>query len=204
MVLPQINGWDVLAALKADPKVSQIPIVMTTVDEEQRRAEKMGAADFLAKPPRSEDVVKTVDALVPGNPGARRKRVALVVDDDPDDRYVMRTTLKPTIGRLSRRKTDAMDRQTSPLKPDIIITDLVMPVMDGSQLVREIRREKLGKSIPVVVMTGCDLTRDEREDLEKWVTFLIEKGPNSRRVLLREIEDIVTPDDGGDVDREVV
>ena len=127
---------------------------MTTVDEEQRRAEKMGAADFLAKPPKSEDVVKTVDALVPCNPGARRKRVALVVDDDPDDRYVMRTTLEANDWSVVEAEDgrDGLDKLRA-LNP--ISSLRIWSCRSWTALNWFGRFGRTRKSIPVVVMTGA-------------------------------------------------
>ena len=166
VVLPQINGWDVLVALKADPKVSQIPIVMTTVDEEQRRAEKMGAADFLAKPPQSEDVVKTVDALVPAIPARDESGSPWLSTTTPTTVMSCARPWKPTIGRLSRRKTDAMD--STNFVPSNPISSLRIWSCRSWTALNWFGRlgGKTRKSIPVVVMTGCDLTRTNGKTLK--------------------------------------
>ena len=172
IMMPDVDGWTVLAAMKGDPALADIPIVIVTIVDEQRRGIALGAAGYLTKP---IDPKRLVEIL------SRHRSVdgpseVLVVEDDEDQRQLMRTILgargwavrEAANGRL------ALDAITAEL-PDLILLDLMMPEMDGFELVAALQANAAWRAIPVVVVTALDLTAEDRQRLNGGVEHILSK-----------------------------
>jgi CheY-like chemotaxis protein len=88
ILMPDIDGWTVLAALKGEPELADIPVVIVTIVDEQRSSIALGAADYLTKPIDRERLVAILSRLCAA--GARGS--ALVVKDDEEQRHLVRAT----------------------------------------------------------------------------------------------------------------
>jgi len=172
IMMPDVDGWTVLAALKGDPALADIPIVIVTIVDEQRRGIALGAAGYLTKPIDRERLIKIVSHLKrPGAPGS-----VLVVEDDDDQRQLLRTILgargwsvrEAANGRLA---LDAIGAEL----PDVILLDLMMPEMDGFELVAALQANVAWRTIPVVVVTALDLTDEDRRRLNGGVEQILSK-----------------------------
>jgi len=172
IMMPDVDGWTVLAALKGDPALADIPVVIVTIVDEQRRGIALGAAGYLTKPINRERLIEIVSQLrVAGAPGR-----VLVVEDDEDQRQLLRTILgargwsvrEAANGRL------ALDAITAEL-PDLILLDLMMPEMDGFELVAALQANAAWRTIPVVVVTALDLTAEDRQRLNGGVEHILSK-----------------------------
>src|SRR6516162_1631090 len=172
VLLPDVDGWTVLAALKGEPGLAEIPVVIVTIVDEQRRGIALGAAGYLTKPIDRERLIEVVSRLrVSGAPGS-----VLVVEDDEDQRQLMRAILgargwsvrEAANGRL------ALDAIRAEL-PDLILLDLMMPEMDGFELVAALQANAAWRAIPVVVVTALDLTAEDRQRLNGGVEQILSK-----------------------------
>jgi CheY-like chemotaxis protein len=172
IMMPDVDGWTVLAALKGDPALAAIPVVIVTIVDEQRRGVALGAAGYLTKPIDRERLIEVVSRLrVAEAPGT-----VLVVEDDEDQRQLVRTILgargwtvrEATNGRL------ALDAIAAEL-PDAILLDLMMPEMDGFELVAALQADTRWRDIPVVVVTALDLTAEDRQRLNGGVEQILSK-----------------------------
>jgi GAF domain-containing protein/DNA-binding response OmpR family regulator len=172
IMMPEIDGWTVLAALKGDPALADIPVVIVTIVDEQRRGIALGAAGYLTKPVDRERLIEIVSQLrVAGAPGR-----VLVVEDDEDQRQLLRAILgargwavrEAANGRL------ALDAITAEL-PDLILLDLMMPETDGFELVAALQANAAWREIPVIVVTALDLTAEDRRRLNGGVEHILSK-----------------------------
>jgi CheY-like chemotaxis protein len=172
IMMPDVDGWTVLAAMKGDPALADIPIVIVTIVDEQRRGIALGAAGYLTKPIDRERLIEIVSQLrVAGAPGR-----VLVVEDDEDQRQLLRTILgargwsvrEAANGRLA---LDAIGAEL----PDLIVLDLMMPEMDGFELVAALQANAAWRAIPVVVVTALDLTAEDRQRLNGGVEHILSK-----------------------------
>jgi CheY-like chemotaxis protein len=185
VMMPGMDGWAVLSALKADPDVADIPVVMLTIVDDKNLGYALGAADYLTKPIDRERLVTALRQH-------RRDRPVLVVDDDAEIRQLLRRMLEPegyTVveaenGRVALERL----RDTS---PSVVLLDLMMPEMDGFAFVTEFRRHEPWRAIPIVVITAKDLTREDRERLNGYVEKVLQKGAYGRDELLAEVRDLV-------------
>jgi PAS domain S-box len=184
VMMPSMDGWSVLTALKADPATRDIPVVMVSIIDDRQLGFALGAADYLTKP---VDRARLAEILARQAPHDNR-RLALVVDDLRDNRAMLRSVLEREGWEVAeaedgRVALDAFAAQ----KPALILLDLMMPVMDGFEFLRALRARDDGRSVPVVVVTAKELTDDERDYLRACVENVVQKGPLAHDALLAEI-----------------
>ncbi len=188
VMMPKMDGWAVLTALKADPILMQIPVVMLTIVTNKEMGYVLGASEYLTKPIDRDRLADVIDKYRPKDPG----RIVLVVDDDSATRQVLRRTLirqgwsvvEAENGRV------ALERVATQ-KPSLIMLDMMMPEMDGFAFLAALRKDAASAATPVVVLTSKDLTPDERAQLTGNVQRIMQKGAYSREALLNEVKSIV-------------
>jgi CheY-like chemotaxis protein len=171
--MPDLDGWSVLAALRQDAELSEIPVLMVTILDEQRRGMALGAAGYLTKPINRERLHALVDRF---RSSARPTRI-LVVEDDPIQRERARAWLEPqqwtvTEAANGREALASLGNQ----KPDLILLDLMMPEMDGFQLVAVLQNEAQWRDIPIIVITAMDLTAGDRARLNSGIESVLVKN----------------------------
>jgi CheY-like chemotaxis protein len=175
----------VLAAIKGDPELASIPVVLMSIVEQKNRGYALGAADYLVKPVDRGTLVETLRRIC----GASAGRV-LLVDDDEVVRRGVRQALAPIGWTVAEAENGllAVDALAA-ARPDVIILDLMMPKMDGFELLDELRRRPEWQDIPVVIITAKDLTDAERDRLNGGVERIIQKSDRDEmlRQLSREI-----------------
>jgi adenylate cyclase len=172
VIMPDLDGWSVLAALRQDSELAHIPIIMVTILDQQRRAVALGAAGYLTKPIDREQLHRLVDRFrAPAQP----TRV-LLVEDDAFQRERMRSWLESQhwIVQEAANGREALDRLQQG-KPDLILLDLMMPEMDGFQVVATLQKEAPWRDIPVIVITALDLDAKARERLNCGVQSVLVK-----------------------------
>jgi adenylate cyclase len=174
VLMPDIDGWTVLAALRGNPELADIPVVMATVtDDQQHKGITLGAAGYLTKP---IDRDRLIALLQPYQAGVRRTRV-LLVEDDPTQRERIRSWLESQQWQISEAENGqvALDRLADDV-PDIILLDLMMPEMDGFQLITALQERPAWRGIPVIVITSLDLSAADRARLNSGVEGILLKG----------------------------
>jgi signal transduction histidine kinase/CheY-like chemotaxis protein len=188
VMMPGVDGWQVLRELKADPETRDIPVVMVTMTEDRELGYALGATEFLTKPIQRDHLVRLIERLS-SDPEAG----VLVVDDDPEVRAMVRRSLEKEGWRVDEAENGrvALER-VAERAPSLILLDLMMPVMDGFEFVLEMRRVEATRSIPIVVVTAKSLTEEERRRLDGDIAGLVQKGGSGRDELLAQISDLVS------------
>ncbi|MBU3666432.1 MAG: response regulator [Chthoniobacterales bacterium] len=184
VMMPSMDGWAVLSALKADPATADIPVVMLTMVEDRPMGFALGATDYLAKPIDKSRVLQAVSRCV----GDKTEDI-LIVEDDPMSADIVRRTLEAD-GRKCRHARNGREAlsMVHAARPSLIVLDLMMPEMDGFAFLDALRMEGPDfAAIPVVVLTAKDLTPAEREELSGRVMGTLRKGAGQRENLLDAI-----------------
>jgi CheY-like chemotaxis protein len=185
IMMPDLDGWTVLAAIKGDPELAGIPVVLMSIVDQKNRGYALGAADYLVKPVDRATLVATLRNIC----GASAGRV-LLVDDDEMVRRSVRQALKPLGWEVTEAENGrvAVDLLATG-QPDVIILDLMMPTMDGFEFIHQLRGRPDWQDIPVVVITAKDLTQEDRDRLNGGVERVIQKSDRNEmlRQLSREI-----------------
>ncbi len=184
IVLPGISGWEVLEALKADPDLASIPVTMVTMIDEKSKGYAAGVTEYLVKPVEKKQLASVVGQFRP----RKAPQSFLILEDDPTNRSILARQLRKQ-GRdvLEAANGEEGIRLALENPPDMILLDLMMPVMDGFGFLEALRKEKTLQSIPVVVVTAKDLSEADRSQLSGSVRKILQKGAYTRDELLREI-----------------
>ena len=187
VMMPGMDGWSVLSALKADAELAKIPVVMVTFVSERGLATALGAADYVAKPVKWERFREVMDRF------RDSAGDVLIVDDDADTRQRVRKALERdswTVAEASNGREALV--AVAHAMPRVILLDLTMPVMDGFAFLHELRSRPGCGDIPVIVLSARDLTRDDRNRLRE-ASQVLNKGETSLRDLTQGLRALAEP-----------
>jgi signal transduction histidine kinase/CheY-like chemotaxis protein len=181
VLMPGVDGWRLLTQLKAVPALSGTPVIMLSVLDEHRTGYALGAAEYLSKPVDRERLLKVLEPY-------RRGRHVLVVDDDEDVRAVLRRTLRAegysvVEAANGREALEAI----ADARPDAIVLDLMMPEVDGFEVVEALSVRLEWRDIPVIVLTGLTVDERERRRLTGAVLTVLRKESGSGEGWLTEV-----------------
>ena len=188
VLMPNVDGWSVLASLKADPALADIPVVVLSIVDDRNLGFSLGAADYVTKPVDRERLL----AVLGRYRRAEGSCSVLVVEDDPPSREILRRTLEGegwTVVEAADGR--AALAQVSERRPDAILLDLMLPEVDGFQFVAELQAREEWRSIPVIVVTARDLTAQDRLRLNGHVENILHKGAYTREALLAQVRELV-------------
>jgi len=188
VMMPRMDGWAVLAALKSDPETEHIPVIMLTMMDDRNMGYALGATDYLTKPIDRERLAGILRKYLIGSPCG----TVLVVEDDPMIREQISRllTAEECVVIVAENGRVALDRLIETL-PDVILLDLMMPEMDGFAFAKELRTSEVWRAIPIIVMTAKDLTTSDRQRLQGTVDEIVQKQGDQWDGLLREVSELV-------------
>jgi signal transduction histidine kinase/DNA-binding response OmpR family regulator len=174
ILLPGIDGWEVLAQLKADPETAAIPVVVVSMLDERGRGFALGAAEYLVKPVGKDPLLA---ALHRATAIPERKHTVVAIDDDSLAIELVRASLEPegwtVLGAATGQEGLALVRERQPCA---VLLDLLMPGMDGFEVVEALRADPDTKSVPVVILTSKSMTQQDKERLQGRITYVARKA----------------------------
>ena len=179
VVMPEMDGWSVLSALKADDDLNDIPVVMVSMVDDKSTGYTLGATSYLTKPVDRERLLESISR----HRGAAGE--VLIIEDDEHTRGMLARVL----AKAGWAVTEAEDGQQGlaaleAKTPQLILLDLMMPVMDGFEFLREMRARPEWRDVPVIVVTAKDLSEADRRLLSDRVEQVLTKGMYSRDELI--------------------
>ena len=195
IMLPKKDGWQVLRALKANPDLQSIPVIIVSITEERQLGFGLGAVDHLVKPIDKSALLASLRSLhLPEQDGGVR---ILIVDDDPQAIRLLSAILESEGYDVLEAYggQEGIDLAIAEA-PTLIILDLAMPEVDGFQVVKRLAEHPSACDIPIVICTAMDLSDEEKDRLNGQIQSVIEKSGNVRQKLLdaiRRIERFRTP-----------
>ena len=188
--LTDMNGWKVLSTLRSDPLLADIPIIMMSGEESEKKKIAFGVTDYLVKPLPHEQLVAILEKYHIGDDS---QDLVMVVEDDIVLREVMTNMLKNAGLRVFKAENGQIAlEQLNQKKPKLILLDLRMPIMDGFEFLSHLRKNEKWNSIPVVVLTSSHLTPEEQEHLQGHVASIIKKDDYKHDDLLENIHQLIT------------
>ena len=184
VMMPGLDGWAVLSALKADPELAEIPVTMLSIVEDRGLGYALGAADYLTKPIDRARLVAALRRYCQD----RDACTVLVVEDDPATRETVRRALEQDGWSVDEAANGriALERLAVQL-PGVILLDLMMPELDGFEVVAALRARPEWRDLPVVIMTAKELTDEDRQRLNGSVRAIVQKAGSSRDTFLAEV-----------------
>ncbi len=185
LLMPGRDGWEMLNELKSDPSTARIPVIIISVSDERDTGIALGASGYLLKPVNPEHLLSLLRTAVPG----KSKKNVLVVDDDPGVVASLEDLLQSegVVVQTAANGVQAMESITRN-PPDIVLLDLVMPEMDGFALIGKIREAPETRHLPLIVLTGKDLTQEESVQLNKTVRNVMQKGLGDKQEILKQVD----------------
>jgi two-component system, sensor histidine kinase and response regulator len=186
LLMPRMDGWQFVGAIKADPELCHIPVVVVSIVAGEDRGRVLGAVDVLQKPVAQEELM----AALQRNLQSARARV-LVVDDDEDSRRILCSHLKE-IGAEIREAANGVEAlaQLASAPCDLVLLDLIMPQMDGMTLLNVLRCDPRYQRLPAVVVTARQLNAEELAALRRQSQEVLSKADvfaGKLKTLLNEI-----------------
>ncbi|HEX5409899.1 MAG TPA: GAF domain-containing protein [Gemmatimonadaceae bacterium] len=188
ILMPGMDGWAVLAALKADPALAATPVILQTIVEDRNLGFALGASEYLTKPIERKRLAALVKRYVPSASAGG----VLVVEDDRQTRTLLQRTLTRAGWTVTEAENGrvALDRIAAE-RPALVLLDLLMPEMDGFEFLDAMRRDEVCRGIPVVVITAKTVTAEDRRRLSGGVERVLHKHVLDADALLTEVRAVV-------------
>ncbi|MEH2086508.1 HAMP domain-containing protein [Nostoc sp.] len=183
--LPEMDGWTVLDRLKHNPNTRHIPVHIMTVEEGRQRGLQLGAIAYLQKPLTSETISEAL-TKIKGFVERQVKNLLVVEDDD-----TQRLSIVELIGNSDVSTTAVADGATA-LEAirtqhfDCLVLDLGLPDMTGFELIEQIKLLPHGKTLPIIVYTGKEISKVQETELRRIAETIIIKDVRSPERLLDE------------------
>ncbi len=189
VMMPGMDGWSVLLALKADEMLHDIPVIMLTMVDDKNRGYALGASEYATKPVDRARLSQILKKYVCPNPPCP----VLLVEDDDATREIMRAMLEKE-GWTVSEATNGVEalKCVEENRPNLILLDLMMPEMDGFEFAAALRHRPEWSSIPIVVLTAKDLTDEDRLRLNGYVQKILQKVGQSREDILQQVRQLVS------------
>ncbi len=194
--LPPNGGSGLVYDLRRESKTKDIPIVLTSKVNKESLPFDIGQCDFLTKPIDRQQLLQMMvkfDLLADGKRGKKAPSTILLVDDDPQNIRLVKAMLKPfNMEILVADGGKAGIEVALKRKPDLIILDLMMPDIDGFEVVSRLRGDPAGSQIPILIYTAKNVTSEDRERLQGNIQSIIQKGDFGKDRFLELINNLQT------------
>jgi PAS domain S-box-containing protein len=184
------NGFETLARLRQTPELAKTPVIIVSIVDQQRVGFALGAADYLIKPIRKSLLLETMRKHVPSRPDEDDS--ILLVDDDPDTLALLEEMLRSAGYETQSVQSGprALEVLSSKMVTAILL-DLLMPGMDGFEVIRHVRQEPTLRELPIFVMTGKNLSVEESALLSRETQALFTKTGSCREQLINEVSRVL-------------
>jgi signal transduction histidine kinase/CheY-like chemotaxis protein len=192
IVLPGLDGWEVLAILKRDEATSSIPVVVVSVVDDPERGAALGALDNVAKPIRAKELLDRLSRFNFKRPNGRDEVRVLVVDDETVQRELLAGVLESAGFAVIQAASGREAIQLAiAIKPDLVLLDLMMPDVSGLDVVRALRANESTQATPIMIVTAKDLTDTDKGQLNGHVTAILSRGSTGSFDLLGHLHRVV-------------
>ncbi|HEY8677916.1 MAG TPA: response regulator [Candidatus Dormibacteraeota bacterium] len=192
--LPPNGGSGLVYDLRRESKTKDIPIVLTSKINKESLPFDIGQADFLTKPIDRQQLLQMMvkfDLLADGKRGKKTPSSILIVDDDPQNIRLVKAMLKPFNMEIMVADGGKAGLELAmKKKPDLIILDLMMPDVDGFEVVSKLREDPASAQIPILIYTAKNITSEDRERLQGNIQTIIQKGDFGKDRFLEMINNL--------------
>jgi CheY-like chemotaxis protein/anti-sigma regulatory factor (Ser/Thr protein kinase) len=193
ILLPGIDGWNVLNELKHDEATRDIPVVVISVVDDPELGRALGAIDYLVKPVDGNALLQRLAKYTFTNKVGTQETRILVVDDEPANVEWLEGVLKPAgFSVLSARGGQEGIDLAKKERLDLVLLDLMMPRVSGFDVVEALHADEKTRSIPIMVLTAKDLTSEDKRQLNGHVAAVLSRGSTGAPDLLDWLQRLVT------------
>jgi CheY-like chemotaxis protein/anti-sigma regulatory factor (Ser/Thr protein kinase) len=177
IILPEVDGWEVITRLKSDPATSAIPVVVVSVVDNPELGLALGAIDYFVKPVEAKELIARLNRFDLKHSNGNGQVRVLIVDDEAANRQWLTKALEPagfTVLPASGGR-EAIEMAKS-LQPDLVLLDLMMPEVSGFDVVEALRADPSTRETPIMVLTATNLTEADRRHLNGRVSEILSRG----------------------------
>ncbi len=192
ILLPEVDGWEVLNRLKADEATRNIPVIVVSVVDNPVLGRALGAFDYFVKPVDGKALLSRLSQYAFTNKVKTEPVRVLVVDDEKANLDLLEALLKPAGFAVIRAGggREGIDLARSQM-PNLILLDLMMPDLTGFDVVEALRAEEATRSIPIMVLTAKALTEDDKRALNGQVAAIFQRNSVAGTELIAWLRRIV-------------
>lgn len=185
VLMPDVDGWNILEQLKSSQDLADIPVVMLTIINDRNLGFSLGATDYLSKPVDPQRLVKVLSTHLSDD----SERPILIVEDDDATRAVLESQLIRSgwTVQMACDGKDALEQLNGDLRPAAVLLDLMMPRMDGFELLDRLRSQGDFEDMPIIVVSAADLTADQRTMLQGQADQILRKDDEATQRLVQEL-----------------
>ena len=186
IAMPDMDGWEVLLKLQANEATKDIPVIVVSKTDDINTGQALGAIGYIQKPVNKQLLIQEINKVAESP-----VKVMVVDDSEIDSRHISDILKKENIENILASNGQQCLNELKTEKPDVLILDLMMPEMDGFQVLSAIRSEKSTQDLPVIVVTAKDLTSEDKAKLQGKATSILTKGVLKPDNLLIELKRIL-------------
>jgi CheY-like chemotaxis protein len=188
ILLPDLDGWEVITRLKRDESTSDIPVIVVSVVDNPELGRALGALDYFVKPVEAKELVSRLRNFNLEHKTKGQQTRVLVVDDEATNRDWLKQVLEPAGFEviLASGGQEALELARS-RKPDVMMLDLLMPGVNGFDVVQALAEEESIRAIPVIVLTAKHLTQADIDQLNGHVSTIIRRGSSGAVDLIGQL-----------------
>ena len=192
ILLPDLDGWEVLNRLKQDEVTSLIPVIVISVTDNPELATALGALDYFVKPVVGNDLIDRLGKFTASRKAKHREMHVLVVDDEEANRELLTGILEPAGFKVipASGGAEAIELAKS-RKPDLVLLDLMMPEVTGFDVVEALRSDEATRKTPIMVLTAKDLTQADKRQLNGQVSNILKRGSTGASDLLALLQEVM-------------
>lgn len=191
ILLPgKMDGWDFLIAIKSTRQLISVPVCIVTITEPNIRGLALKGADYLSKPIAPDLLLQMVKYYLPHPDG----KTLLIVDDDDNYRQEIKEYLSAIPNLKFSEATNGKKalEQIKQQMPNLLILDLLMPEIDGFEVIRQLRTDKQLLNLPVLVVTGAQLSPEEKAYIQRRMATLVEKQDTTLEALTKIVQETLS------------
>lgn len=187
VIMPEMDGWEVLTRLKEDPETNEIPVIIVSVSDDRSTGFALGAVGYVNKPLNQEQLLGEIKKIYRSMPST-----IMLVDDNETERnqaalWFTRQGVQVMVADSGEQCLELLESDL----PEIMVIDLMMPGMSGFELIKAIRANPETAGIPILVLTAKDLTPEEKKPLETNASAILLKTPECNEHLFEQINTVL-------------